>query len=116
MTKSTFLKIARSYLLSLAIFCLLYLLISLVFKVGPLDFSRFSAGGILIVPLIRYTNYKFWVNLLITMAFSIVLGLAWTLVWPNGLALTTWQLLGLATAFAGLSVLTHLSLNKLSRR
>lgn len=112
MTKATVLKIACSYLLSLAIYCWLYLIITLVFKTPPLDLSRFSMGGLLIVPLIRYTTYKFWVNLLITTAFSIVLGLMTSLLLPNELTLNSWQLLGLGTALAILSGLVHVRITK----
>lgn len=112
MTKPIFLKIARAYLLALAISCLLTILVMLVMKDQTFLLRRPSSVAFLMVCLIRYTDYKFWKSFLMSGLFSLVTGLIFLAIWPNGLALTAWQLLGLATALAGLSAWAHVQLNK----
>lgn len=110
MTKPVFLKIARSYLLALSILCLLNLMVMTILKDHSHTFSHLSGGGLLLVSLIRYSPYKLWHNLLISMGLSILASLLLALLWPNGLTLTAWHLLGLTTAFAGLSIWAHVCL------
>lgn len=112
MTKPIFLKIARAYLLALAISCLLTIIVMLVMKDRTFTLRRPSSAAFLMVSILTYTDYKFWKSFLMSGFFSLVTGLIFLAIWPNGLALTAWQLLGLATALAGLSAWAHVQLNK----
>lgn len=112
MTKPIFLKIARAYLLALAISCLLTILVMLVMKDQTFLLRRPSSAAFLMVSFLTYTDYKFWKSFLIAGTFSLVTGLIFLGLWPNGLTLTAGQLLGLATALASLAGLAHVLIKR----
>lgn len=112
MTKPILFKIARAYLLALAISCLLTILVMLVMKDQTFLLRRPSSVAFLMVSILTYTDYKFWKSFLMSGLFSLVTGMIFLAIWPNGLALTAWHLLGLGAALASLAGLAHVQLNK----
>lgn len=117
MTRTICLKIMRTYLLGLSLMWLLNGLFLVSSGDSHYLFNRPVLGNVVLFSAIfQYNTTKGWNKFFL---WAVVLGaiLVWILtfsaIFPNGLTLSRWQVLGISLISVLLADLAHLGLNKL---